>query len=92
MVFGDMNQALTSTSVLEIRTAVSQLQARMVAVARLITQVLNDSIDGGLLDHARRIATRTTQLRFPTAAARHVIYLSCQEKQSKNTENKCRVR
>lgn len=73
MASGDMNRAPTSTGVLEIRTAVSQLEARVVAVTRFITQVLDDGIDGGLLDHARRITTGATQLGFPTATARHAI-------------------
>lgn len=41
----------------------------MITVARFITQVLDDSVDGRLLHDAGGIATGTTQFRLPTATA-----------------------
>lgn len=40
----------------------------MVAVARLVRRVLDDGVDGRLLDDARGIASRTAELGLETAA------------------------
>lgn len=40
----------------------------MIAVARLVRGVLNDGVDGRLLDDARRVAAGTAQLGFQAAA------------------------
>ena len=43
---------LTSTVVLEVRTAVSDIETSMVAVTGLVVGVFNDSVDRRLLDDA----------------------------------------
>lgn len=40
----------------------------MVAVARLVRGILDDGVDGRLLDDARRVAARTAELGFQAAA------------------------
>jgi len=60
--------ALTSASGFEIGATVAELEARVVAVARLVRGVLDDSVDGRLLDDARRVAAGTAQLGFQAAA------------------------
>lgn len=62
---------LTSTGLLEVSTAVPQLQTGMVAVARFIVEILDDGIDGGLLHDAGGIPAGTAELRLPAAAALH---------------------
>lgn len=56
--------------ILEVVTAVAELQAGMVAVAGLVAEVLDDGIDGRLLDDAGRVASGAAELRLPTGAAR----------------------
>jgi len=60
--------ALTSASRFEIGATVAELEARVVAVARLVRGVLDDCVDGRLLDDARRVAAGTAQLGFQAAA------------------------
>lgn len=62
-------KTLTPARLLEVRAAVPQLQTRVVAVARLVVQVLDDGVDGGLLDDTGRVPPRTAQLRLPARAA-----------------------
>lgn len=60
---------LTSAGVLEVRAAVAELEARVVAVARLVAEVLDDCVDGRLLHDAGGVPARTAELRLPAAAA-----------------------
>jgi hypothetical protein len=57
-----------SAGLLEVLTAVAQLEACMVAVARLVAQVLDDGVEGRLLHDTRRIPSRTAQLRLAATA------------------------
>lgn len=61
-------RALTSASGFEIGATVAELEARVVAVTRLVRWVFDDGVDGRLLDDARRVATGTAQLGFQAAA------------------------
>lgn len=59
---------LTSASGFEIGATVTELEARMVAVARLVRRILDDGVDGRLLDNARRVTARTAKLSFEAAS------------------------
>lgn len=63
---------LTSASLFEIRTAIPQLQAGMIAIARLIAQILDDRVYRRLLYDTGRVPARTTEFRLPTTAPQHV--------------------
>lgn len=58
----------TSARFLEVLAAVAELETRVVAVARLVAQVLDDGVHGGLLHHARGISPRAAELRLAAAA------------------------
>lgn len=65
-----LERTLTPTMILEVVTAVAELQAGMVAVAGLVAEVLDDGVDGRLLDDAGGVASGAAELRLPTGAAR----------------------
>lgn len=52
-------------------TAIPQLQTSMVTIARLITQILQNGVQGSLLHHARTVPSRAAQLRFPATSTRN---------------------
>lgn len=58
----------TSASGFEIGATVAELEARVVAVARLVRRVLDDRIDGRLLDDARRVPAGTAEFGLQAAA------------------------
>jgi len=78
--------ALTSAGGFEIGATVSELEARVVAVARLVRGILDDGVDGCLLDDARRVAAGTAQLGFQ-AAARVRGADQCQEHGHRDTDD-----
>lgn len=60
---------LTSTMVLEVVTAIAQLETGVIAIARLIAQILDNRIHRRLLNHARRVASVATELSLTARAA-----------------------
>lgn len=64
----EYNVLLTSASGLEVGATVAELEARVVAVARLVRGILDDGVYGRLLDDARRVATGTAELGFEAAS------------------------
>lgn len=48
----------------EVGAAVSELQASVIAVAGLVAQILDDGVDGRLLDDTRRVPARAAELRL----------------------------
>lgn len=58
---------LTSASGFKVSATVAELEARVVAVARLVRGVLYDGVDGRLLDYARRVPAGTAEFRLQTA-------------------------
>jgi len=55
--------------VLEVVATIAELEAGMVAVAGLVAEVLDDGVDGGLLNHAGRVAASAAELGLPTGPA-----------------------
>lgn len=58
----------TSTCGLEVGAAVAELETRVIAVARLVRGILDDGVDGRLLDDARRVPAGTAEFRLEAAA------------------------
>lgn len=59
---------ITSAVLLEIVTAVAQLEAGVIAVARLVVQILDDRVERRLLHDARRVASVAAQRCLATRA------------------------
>lgn len=59
---------LTSASRFKVGATVAELEARVVAVARLVRGILDDGVDGRLLDDARRVPAGAAELGLEAAA------------------------
>lgn len=51
--------------ILEVVAAIAELEAGVVTVAGLVAEILDDGIDGSLLDDAGRVAAVAAELRLP---------------------------
>lgn len=60
--------ALTSASGFEVGATVAELEARVVAVARLVRGVLDDRVYGRLLDDTRRVPAGTAKFGLQATA------------------------